>query len=191
MAYWGVRFTDRFRIDYIGAMKWARAMGRMWSGALAMTLALAYCLSTTQLAYPFHEWLESRAIIHHSGHGVAGQEIYPCAIHKCQCKNALQCKTKCCCFPKASAFRGHGGHSGHGLFGGGPDNEGKDRLTAALTACGGMADVDGLLPVPVAWLSPAPRIELPETAVDDWTTADFAAPPSPGLQAPFKVPISA
>src|SRR4051812_35563086 len=101
-----------------------RNLGRIWNGALAMALALVYCLSMTQLAYPFHEWLESRSsILHgdqngHGGHGgskVAEQEIYPCAIHKCQCRNALQCKTKCCCFPKASASHGHGGQGGQGL----------------------------------------------------------------------------
>jgi hypothetical protein len=170
-------------------------MGRLWTGALAMALALAYCLSTTQLAYPFHSWLESRASSHPGGHGdhadrgdhdniVAEQEIYPCAIHKCQCRNALQCKTNCCCFPKASASHGHGSDEAHG------GALGSDRPTAALTACGGMDDVDGLLPMPVAW-SPPPGVLLPEAPVDVWSAADFPAPPSPSLQAPFKVPIRA
>jgi hypothetical protein len=164
----------------------------MWTGGLATALALVYCLSMTQVAYPFHSWLESRASGHHVGQGghgdrgntVAEQEIYPCAIHKCQCRNALQCKTNCCCFPKASAPHGHGPDEAHG------DALGNGRPTAAFTACGGMDDVDGLLPVPVAW-SPPPGILLPGNPFDVWSAAEFTVPLSPSLQAPFKVPIRA
>jgi hypothetical protein len=131
-------------------------------------MAMAYLLASTQIAVPVKAWIEAEV------EPPVKAEAFACAIHKCQCRNALQCKVHCCCFPKASGTRAH---------------EHADGPSARWTACGGTPDDLGMMPS-LPDHAPAAFAAVPAVfAMGGWIPVRVPGLPSPDPEALFKVPI--
>jgi hypothetical protein len=146
---------------------------RFWRalrGCSALAIALAYLFASTQIAAPVKAWIEARAA------APVKAEAFACAVHKCQCRNALQCRAHCCCFPKASAF-------------GAKDHGHEDGMGARLTACGGAPDSLGMMPS-LPDHAPSASGAVPAAAsIAGWMPAGVPDFPSPYPKLILKVPI--
>lgn len=146
---------------------------RLWRAlriCSAVGMAIAYLFASTQIAVPVRAWIEARAV------NPVKAEAFACAVHKCQCHNALQCRAHCCCFPKASAF-------------GEPDHGHDDGLDARLTACGGAPDSLGMMPSLPDHAPGASEAVPVAISIGIWIPAAIPGLPSPDPEALLKIPI--
>ncbi len=154
------------------------APGAGWRRGLWVFAALlCYLAPATRLDQTIVHWASSGG-----GHGheegrehAHEREIFPCAVHKCQCQNALECRTRCCCFPK-------GGHAASESSGTDPAGN--------IRACGGPLQAAALASLP-------PHVPIPDSGIFPASTVQGRAeePVQPLLDPasgpPWKIPIPA